>query len=676
MTARATGQSPKVGLETVTTVRTVGGRLLERLFGDGGGLAVCLGTLVLLGASWRVGFFITDSTTVANTLANVADGRLAVVDAPYSLTATGQPGLKAVDGQLYGRNYGHVYLAVPLLWGLDAASALVDLRLLLAAGWSLSVVGLGRVAARLLGRHALGPVGAVAGLCAFLAALALASPLPAVDRPLVALQLSTILVAALAATVTYRLLAWTSGPRVGLVGGLGLILATPVGLWGTVPKRHVLTAAAVLLAAYWFAVSRGTAGRESMLARAGAYGVFGLLAAVHPFEAAFMVAVLAPIDLLTAPSNGLRPLAVVVLVFSLSVAPMLATNAAISGNPMEPPRLLSGAGGGLTPDLGDEATPPARNGDGGDGSTSGGGADGGGDAAGSDPGGGGTGGGEPDGEGNPFTALLDPVVGLVGVVLGRVLWIGDYMVGSLEAGIAALLEPDRLYHVFVRSGWIPDLNYHANDFEAVELAMLEALPVAGALAWLPVVAVGRLRRGTRSLVAGLRDGLGSPVRQTDLLVGSFAVTFVLIYLPMLPLHSMITLRYVLPAMALLVYVVCRLAPVVAAIEAAPRALAAGYLGTVALGTVGVGLVLVVLDPAVGEAVQLHALVGVGTALLAGATAAAWPVHRDARIAALGVAVPAGATTVFLVFAVLAYFPSGRFALDLVRLAASVLPAVG
>ena len=58
-------------------------RWIGRLFGDRVGLGVFLVAVVFLGLCWRVGFFITDSKTVANLLANVADGRLAVVETPY-----------------------------------------------------------------------------------------------------------------------------------------------------------------------------------------------------------------------------------------------------------------------------------------------------------------------------------------------------------------------------------------------------------------------------------------------------------------------------------------------------------------------------------------------------------------------------------------------------------------
>jgi hypothetical protein len=69
------------------------------LFGDRYGLCVFLAAALFLGLCWRLGFFITDSRTVANLLANVADGRLSVGEMPFSLARSNQPGLVEVDGE-------------------------------------------------------------------------------------------------------------------------------------------------------------------------------------------------------------------------------------------------------------------------------------------------------------------------------------------------------------------------------------------------------------------------------------------------------------------------------------------------------------------------------------------------------------------------------------------------
>jgi len=62
--------------------------------------------------------------------------------------------------------------------------------------------------------------------------------------------------------------------------------------------------------------------------------------------------------------------------------------------------------------------------------------------------------------------------------------------------------------------------------------------------------------------------------------------------------------------------------------------------------------------------------------VAAVTVATWPLHRRPRAVAVGVAIPAAATTLFLVFAALWHVPYGSFALDLSRVVAGLLPPLG
>lgn len=174
----------------------------------------------------------------------------------------------------------------------------------------------------------------------------------------------------------------------------------------------------------------------------------------------------------------------------------------------------------------------------------------------------------------------------------------------------------------------------------------------------------------------------TPERQTDLLALCFAFVFVIVYMPLLPLVSQITVRYLLPVFPLLLYGLARLAPVRQTVETVPRWLVGGYLTTVGVGGAVLTAVLVALDPAIGEAMQLHALVGLTTAVVAALCVGTWALHTDGRITAVGLALPAGATTVFLLLSGIEYFhyqlpgtPPGRepFALDLVRVVAELLP---
>ena len=134
--------------------RLAGGATMERvshryravgrwLFGDRYGLVLWLGLLCWFGLTWRVGFFIQDTYAVANALVALADGHLHVTELRYSITFASQPGLHQYGGQLYGRNYGQLALAVPLVWALEGVAVVADPRLLLASVWA--GLGLGLV---------------------------------------------------------------------------------------------------------------------------------------------------------------------------------------------------------------------------------------------------------------------------------------------------------------------------------------------------------------------------------------------------------------------------------------------------------------------------------------------------------------------------------------------------
>ncbi|MEF8785938.1 MAG: hypothetical protein V5A45_08395, partial [Haloarculaceae archaeon] len=296
-----TDRAASVQKRASSAVRSVG----RVAFGDRLGLTLFLGAVLWCGALWRVGIFIQDTVTVANALANVADGHLAILDSPYALTLGEQPGLVEVDGQAYGRNYGHVLLALPLLWLLEVGSALVAPKLLLAGAWSLGLVAFTGQVGRLTGREQIAAIGSVGALLVFVGNVLSVTALPEGVLALVALQLSTIVAAAFIAVVLYRLVGRFHGRRMGVAAGVAVVVATPVGFWATIPKRHVVTAAAAVVALYCFAVSRDRTDRRGTLSRACSYGVLGLLTTVHPFEAFFLFVVLAPVDLVTAPENSL-----------------------------------------------------------------------------------------------------------------------------------------------------------------------------------------------------------------------------------------------------------------------------------------------------------------------------------------------------------------------------------
>ncbi|MHB9287180.1 hypothetical protein ACKVMT_09080 [Halobacteriales archaeon Cl-PHB] len=640
-------------------------RLGSVLFGDRLGTTVFLSALLVGMASWRIGIFITDSTTIANTVVNVADGRLAVTRSPYALTLGSQPGLHQFGGQFYGRNYAQVFLAVPILWLLESLGQVADPRLLLAGVWCLGFVALGDRLACLVERPLMASATRGCALLLFAGSLLTATDLPRSHLPLVALQATTILAAGIVAVALYRLLSRFHGRRVGAMAGLGVVLATPVGFWASIPKRHVLSAAVIVVVLYWFALSREGTDRRTLATRAGMYGLVGLFAFLHPFEAAFLLLVLAPIDLLTAPSNSPGVLAGLGLALLLGLVPLFAVDTLISGNPLRTPRML-------TPVATDASVPLGPDFGGGGGSGGGGAAGGGGTGGGGGGNAGGGGAAGSTGSGSIVDSLLAllpapllAAVDTVSVVLGKLYW-------EFHAGVYTALEPERLYHVFVRSGNVPGVRYTVNAYEAVELAWLEAFPLAAALVWLPVVIPRRVRHGLSTVsLAGERS-------QTDALALVLAVVFTVAYLSRLPLHTQITLRYVVPAMPLALYGVARLGPVRRAVRAG-RWLPRGYGVAVASGFVVAVAALPALDLAVGEAVQLHALVGLVTAVLLGAVVVTWPLHEDARAVAVTLGLAGAVTTLFVVLSTLSYFPyhegamgsvgEGSYALDLVRVVA-------
>ena len=681
------------------------------LFGDRYGLVLWLALLVTLGATWRIGVFITDTYATANTLVALSQGSLAVTEIRYSLTLGSQPGLHRFEGLLYGRNYGQLAVAVPFVWLLEGLSVLADPRLLLAGLWS----GLGLVlvdqTSRLphFARTRTLTAGSLAVAVLFTGTLLTATDLPRDQLVLAAYQLSTLVAAATAGLVFYRLLSLLHGRRVGLAGGVALGVATPVGFWATLPKRHTFVAMLTLATVYAFAVSRHrTGGRGALRARAGAYALAGFVTWTHAFEALFLVATLALVDALTAQSNSPRRLLVIGLALLVASTPMLATNYAISGNPAEPPRLLPNVGGGdveFVPDnfpgAGGEATGDA-------GGESAGGTGGESDGASADSGGGdeatdgsgtessggtsssaagsGAGPSADDSATDGQLPLITPALGAVTAALSKADTISEFTVGAVADGVDVLDDPERLAAIFVRSGNLPGVNNAANDYETIDLALTEAMPLLGAFAVFPVLLGRRLQRrlgdartaSEQPTLQSLSPSTLSPTRQTDLLVAALAVVMTVIYLSRLPLHSMLTVRYIHPVVPLAAYGVARIPAVRGAATDAPRWLAGSYLCSVGLGLLVVLGGVLALDLAVGEAVQFHALANLATAAL-GASAVVGRTVVPERVSewttALGLALPAGFTTAYVFLGALVYFRYGTYAFDLVRVLAGSLPSL-
>jgi len=625
--------------------------------------------LVVFATTWRVDVFISDTLAVANALANLADGSLHFTTVYYGPADAQTPGVYVHEGRLYGRNYGQVVAALPVLYVLRGLSLVVEPSVLLAGGWSLGVAVLGRRAATRLGDGHVARVGyGLAGL-ALVANLAFGTAVSPRLYPLLALQTVTLLSAAGLAATMYLLVDLFYERRVAAATAVATMLVGPVSFWATIPKRHVITAFLVLLTVYLFARAR-TSGRLAY--RAGAYLPVGLTAWVSAPEGFLMLAALVPVDLLTG-RRDLRSLTTVGLALLVGLLPFLLTNVAVASNPLLPPRLLDsyrGVGGALAVDptvaasnpvsdrAADAAALPAEAASTGSGTGSG-------AEASSPPG-------ESSGAGAMVTGLVAATLGAGAEAL--------MTVGSqAEHGLAAL-APERLYHVFVRSGRIPGLDYAQTGGETIDLALLESAPLLAALVALPFRAVRRAVTAERdavgsplsSAVARLAAWTRTPLGATDLFVLVFVTGFTLVHLPRLPIHSTVTVRYLAPTVPLLVYAVARLPPVRTVVrERAGRVALVALVATLALVVAGLA-VFTMGDATAGTLMQAHAVVNLALATLV----AGWLLLSpdDSRVGAVALGVVVAAMLSFLVGTGLEYFADGRhYLLAIARLIETAIP---
>ena len=701
------------------------------VFGDPLGLAVFLGALALAGATWQVGVFITDTYAVANGLLNVAEGHLSIERVQYSLTLGSQPGLHVVDGQLYARNYGQAVLAIPVYFALEALTAVARLELLLAAAWSFLVLATIRQTGVVLGRRrSFQVVGSLLALGLFGASVTLARPLDPEFTGLAALQILALAATGVTALATYRLCAEVRDRRVGAVAGGATVLATPLWFWAAVPKRHALVAAAVATLLFWFAGSRRPgpqvslplAGsiRKDLLIRVLAYALAGLVAWVHAFEGVLLLGTLAVADLATASATSRRALVAVAIATSVGLAPFLATNLLVTGNPAEPPRLAEsynpsddidiGPGGqvessddraggdGLDGRSGasDDGTPQPDGTGPGDGEATGGsGAESGGDGT-------ETGGPAEDTDGVDGDATDDTEESVMDALGARLR--DSSVVGYADRILAETGDaPGRLYHTYVRSGRADEfVRYAPNQQETVDLSLAESFPLVGGLvgAFLggALVRVGSGRReertnaprsdggtpdGVRGRLAAVGRSAGrfpgavraaAPARQTEGFALAVFAGYATLYFPVLPLHSQLTVRYLLPVFPVLVYLLARRPVVRRSVAAAGRSLAAGYFGALIVGAAAAAAAFPVLDPAVGEAMQLHALVNLGVcvALVATTAGARAGFIADNRTPAATLGVAGAATTLLVARMQLVYFEYGTYAAPVVRTVADLL----
>ncbi|MFB6086960.1 MAG: hypothetical protein ABEJ85_00440 [Haloarculaceae archaeon] len=611
------------------------------LFGDGTGLTLFLATLAVFVVLWRAGAFINDAALFVPQLERLAAGHL-------SLGAPGDvarifPGMHLVDGQVYGRNYGQVALAVPVYWLLDAVG-MAAFQWFVVVAWSGLLAAVAVRVGTHYGRRRLGA--AVGGAVAIAALLANAATFRSTFDGLtaiVALQVTTMLVAAFTGVLLYRIVARQTDRRLGVLAGAVTVVATPVGFWATVPKRHAFTATLVVLALYGLVRSRDDPAPSARLGQAGfralAYASAGLLAWIHAPEGFTLFLAVAVVDLPTAPRNDRRTLAVIGGALALSLLPVLATNALISGNPFDPPRFLPEfPGEGVDGPVLDPGGSPGAT----DGGTEGSGAM----------------------EGTDSVPILAPIwrgiAGLLPSTLLALLQRGFVRyVSSLQF---AATDPGSLATVFLRwgrRGYTPGNIFFGGG---TNVSVLAAAPVTAALlVTLVVRSVDAVRHRTRRAIDGLDTA--------DLFALVAAGMFVALFMKNLPLRVQLTVRYLHPLYPLLIYAVFRQSWVTRTLTESTTEALWGYETAVLIGVPLAVAGLLVADLSKGDVFQAYqsvALFAAGLLVVAGLTSTVSSAGRRASAVAFGLA--AGVATVFLLvtaLVVMHYGPSALPAVDVI-----------
>lgn len=638
--------------DAATSARRWRQAAVDVCFGDAAGLTLFLAAVVFLVATWRVGTFFNDIGLFVPAVRRLSAGQLSL-GAPGAISEY-YPGMYYHDGQVYARNYGQLAVSLPAYWATTAVGP-TAVRALVVVGWSLLVVVVaGRVGRRYDRRRvALAVGGAVAGV-ALLSNLLAFEPLAPGRGAILALQSTSLLFGAFTGVLVYRLLARRHGTRVGVAAGAVTVVASPVGFWATLPKRHAFTAFLVTLALYGLVRSRNV-DADARMGQAGfravAYASAGLLSWIHAPEGFTLFLAVAAVDVPTAPRNDGRTLAVLAAAVVVSLVPFAVTNFTIAGSPLSPPRFLRTVADADALERFAESQSDAGA------STSTEGRSAGGESS---AGGGGSSGGDASGTVEPGPSLAERLRSLVPPSAVALLERGLFR--YVDGAVLAVTDLDRLGAVFLRWGerdYDPSSQFFGNG---TNLSVLASLPVAATLAARPL----------RDAVTAVRDRTRPA---WDLGVGgAFAVVasalFVALYLPNLPVRVMVTVRYLHPVYPLLIYGVFRQRAVRTALVAHGSDVLLGYkLATLAGTPVALGLILLdpgVLPPSPGAVLQAYsyaalAVAGVvGVAFLAGTDR-----HATARGGAFTFGLAAGVTTTFVLLTSFVVFHFGP----------SLLPAV-
>ncbi|MGB9956487.1 hypothetical protein ACOZ4B_08885 [Haloferax prahovense] len=618
-----------VGQATPARDASLRTRIHNALFGDQIGLLIFLVSLVCFGLTWRVGFLINDNYTIANALYNLANGSLHVETIVFGPESGITPGMVTNNGNRYGRNYGQLVLSLPFVYLFRGLAAVGDLRLGLVGLWSVGVLLTTYQLGRLTGRETTaGILGSVLAILVFGVNTAVATELSARWISVFALQTTSMIATAFVAVLLYRLLMRIFTPRVGIAAAAAIVVATPLTFWATIPKRHTYMAALVVAMVYSFYRSRDTDSEVTARRfRALAYAVVGLAAWLQAGEALVMLVALGLIDLLTAKSHSVRDYAVIGGVFILSLLPFMLTNLLVAGTPFKPPLFLPRYSGpppeASSPSSG---TPPANAG----------------------------------GTADAVRPIWERLTLVVGEATGAI----DRFVRVISRGAQSLTDPLQLSQVFIRSGYIETVASR-DKYQAINLSLLESLPLAAGLVLLPKALVSRARSQTTQ---------PSAVTATDWLAVTVSLLFLLFYLPRLPLHAMITVRYLLPVMPLFVYGVFRFATVHSLLQYR-HALGFAYAGTVLIGSQLLVAAMFLMQTTLGESIQIHAWIHLGV----GGCFALWVLVHESLPeqfkpgGAVLLGGLAGVTTSFLLLASFVYFTyEAGFVLPLLDLLSGAL----
>jgi hypothetical protein len=334
---------------------------------------------------------------------------------------------------------------------------------------------------------------------------------------------------------------------------------------------------------------------------------------VHAPEGFLLLTAVGAADLLTARSNAPRELVAVAGVLFLSLVPFFLTNYFIAGNPIQPPR--------FTPPFEGAATNAIAGADGGgDGSTA-------------------------SLAGGSILALGTSVLEPVGFL------------DRFSKGLGVLLKsPDRVVDTFLLSD-----GFGSDDRN---MAILESAPVLGALVG---AGVGIRRIGFRRTLTRLWGD--RPSTAVDAAVVVYASLSILLYIPSLPLHAQITVRYLLPLYPLALLAVVETAALRSVLADARRTLLWTYAGVVLVGSQLFLAGIVLLDVTHGGAVRIESHLALGIAALLAAWTLGYSLGADSdrslRAGAVLLGIAAAAGTVFLLVSAWWYFPYGPFALPFV-----------